>query len=324
MARRRPSTRFCSASSLSPSSSRCSSSGTCCAALLERSEQRLERAGLDRFARAAAGGPLDRRAATPLRGLVQPHNPSFGPLRCSIGAGARELRRLTSEPESPQGPAAPPTAEEELHMSDILLRPIIAMQVAVHQLREREDGQTTTEYAILLGFLAIAIIIALFFLRNVLRSLFSTRRAASRTGSGLDRASAAGSWHAARRGGPHAFSEGLGRTHPFGRLWSGRDRDNLRGPGDPAGQHSHVQGAGRAPLDWRRISTCPTSCCARSSHAGRGASAAGAGGWPDDDRVRDSARLPRYRHHHRAVLPEERAAQLFSSAASSVSRAPSS
>ena len=41
------------------------------------------------------------------------------------------------------------------------------------ELREREDGQTTTEYAILLGFLAIAIIIALFFLRNVLRSLFS-------------------------------------------------------------------------------------------------------------------------------------------------------
>ena len=59
-------------------------------------------------------------------------------------------------------------------MSDILMRPIIAMQIAVHRLREREDGQTTTEYAILLGFLAIAIIIALFFLRNVLRSLFSS------------------------------------------------------------------------------------------------------------------------------------------------------
>jgi Flp pilus assembly pilin Flp len=58
-------------------------------------------------------------------------------------------------------------------MSDILLRPIVALQVAVHDLREREDGQTTTEYAILLGFLAIAIIIALFFLRNVLRDLFS-------------------------------------------------------------------------------------------------------------------------------------------------------
>ena len=51
----------------------------------------------------------------------------------------------------------------------------------MHELREREDGQTTTEYAILLGFLAIAIIIALFFLRNVLRELFSSARAASRT-----------------------------------------------------------------------------------------------------------------------------------------------
>ena len=58
-------------------------------------------------------------------------------------------------------------------MTDILLRPIVAVQVAVHQLRQREDGQTTTEYAILLGFLAIAIIVALFFLRNVLRNLFS-------------------------------------------------------------------------------------------------------------------------------------------------------
>jgi Flp pilus assembly pilin Flp len=59
-------------------------------------------------------------------------------------------------------------------MTEALLRPLIAIQVAVHQLREREDGQTTTEYAILLGFLAIAIIIALFFLRNVLRGLFSS------------------------------------------------------------------------------------------------------------------------------------------------------
>ena len=58
-------------------------------------------------------------------------------------------------------------------MTDILMRPFVALQVAVHELREREDGQTTTEYAILLGFLAIAIIIALFFLRNVLRELFS-------------------------------------------------------------------------------------------------------------------------------------------------------
>ena len=58
-------------------------------------------------------------------------------------------------------------------MTDILMRPVVWLQLAVHDLREREDGQTTTEYAILLGFLAIAIIVALFFLRNILRDLFS-------------------------------------------------------------------------------------------------------------------------------------------------------
>ena len=58
-------------------------------------------------------------------------------------------------------------------MTDILMRPVVWLQVTVAELREREDGQTTTEYAILLGFLAIAIIVALFFLRNVLRGLFS-------------------------------------------------------------------------------------------------------------------------------------------------------
>ena len=58
-------------------------------------------------------------------------------------------------------------------MTNILMRPWVRLQVFATELREREDGQTTTEYAILLGFLAIAIIIALFFLRNVLRELFS-------------------------------------------------------------------------------------------------------------------------------------------------------
>ena len=58
-------------------------------------------------------------------------------------------------------------------MTDILMRPVVWLQVTVAELREREDGQTTTEYAILLGFLAIAIIVALFFPRNVLRGLFS-------------------------------------------------------------------------------------------------------------------------------------------------------
>jgi len=67
----------------------------------------------------------------------------------------------------------PSDRRRNLQMTDILMRPWIRLQIAATELREREDGQTTTEYAILLGFLAIAIIIALFFLRNVLRQLFS-------------------------------------------------------------------------------------------------------------------------------------------------------
>ncbi len=58
-------------------------------------------------------------------------------------------------------------------MTDVLLRTGVRLQLAATELREREDGQTTTEYAILLGFLAIAIIVALFFLRDVIRDLFS-------------------------------------------------------------------------------------------------------------------------------------------------------
>jgi Flp pilus assembly pilin Flp len=69
-------------------------------------------------------------------------------------------------------------------MHEILMRPLVRAQIAVAAVQEREDGQTTTEYAILLGFLAIAIIIALFFLRGVLRDLFSN--AASSVSNGPD------------------------------------------------------------------------------------------------------------------------------------------
>ncbi|MCS7006288.1 MAG: hypothetical protein RMM28_02580 [Thermoleophilia bacterium] len=57
-------------------------------------------------------------------------------------------------------------------MSDILLRPLVRLQIAVGELRSREDGQTTTEYAILLGFLAIAIIAAIVLLRGEIQELF--------------------------------------------------------------------------------------------------------------------------------------------------------
>ena len=73
-------------------------------------------------------------------------------------------------------------------MTDILMRPVVRLQLKLAELREREDGQTTTEYAILLGFLAIAIIVALFFLRDVLRELFSDAASSVSNAPGLSNA----------------------------------------------------------------------------------------------------------------------------------------
>ena len=130
-------------------------------------------------------------------------------------------------------------------MSDILLRPIIAMQIAVHRLREREDGQTTTEYAILLGFLAIAIIIALFFLRNVLRSLFSSAASSVSNAPGCLSPATERRCDTARGRGPYAVrgrsgarrieAEGLVGTHPSAGCRTAPSRTNLREPARQAG-----------------------------------------------------------------------------------------
>jgi Flp pilus assembly pilin Flp len=55
-------------------------------------------------------------------------------------------------------------------MTYLLMSPFVALQVAVHALAEREDGQTKTEYAILFAFVGIPIIVALYFLSNTLSS----------------------------------------------------------------------------------------------------------------------------------------------------------
>lgn len=52
-----------------------------------------------------------------------------------------------------------------------LLRAWVGLQLLPSRLRE-ERGQTTTEYAILIGFLAVAIIVAIIFLRDSIIDLF--------------------------------------------------------------------------------------------------------------------------------------------------------
>ncbi len=58
-------------------------------------------------------------------------------------------------------------------MSDILLRAAVTAQSSMYNLRDREDGQTMTEYAIIIAAVAVLLIVALLFLSGRIGSLFS-------------------------------------------------------------------------------------------------------------------------------------------------------
>jgi Flp pilus assembly pilin Flp len=59
-------------------------------------------------------------------------------------------------------------------MSDILLRPYVRVQTTIEALRNREEGQTITEYALIIASIAILLIIAMLFLAGKIDDLFSS------------------------------------------------------------------------------------------------------------------------------------------------------
>jgi Flp pilus assembly pilin Flp len=58
-------------------------------------------------------------------------------------------------------------------MSEILLRPYVRVQTTIAALRDREEGQTITEYALIIASIAILLIIAMLFLAGKIDDLFS-------------------------------------------------------------------------------------------------------------------------------------------------------
>ena len=58
-------------------------------------------------------------------------------------------------------------------MSNILLRPYVRVQTTIAALR-REEGQTITEYALIIASIAILLIIAMLFLAGKIDDLFSS------------------------------------------------------------------------------------------------------------------------------------------------------
>jgi len=59
-------------------------------------------------------------------------------------------------------------------MSDILLHSYVRAQSAIASVRDREDGQGLTEYALIIASIAILLIVAMLFLAGKLDDLFSS------------------------------------------------------------------------------------------------------------------------------------------------------
>ena len=57
-------------------------------------------------------------------------------------------------------------------MTEILLRPYLKAQTAIAALRDREEGQTITEYALIIASIAILLIVAMLFLAGKINVLF--------------------------------------------------------------------------------------------------------------------------------------------------------
>ena len=59
-------------------------------------------------------------------------------------------------------------------MSDILLRPYVRVHSTIAALRDREEGQGLTEYALIIASIAILLIVAMLFLAGKIDDLFSS------------------------------------------------------------------------------------------------------------------------------------------------------
>ncbi len=61
----------------------------------------------------------------------------------------------------------------EPQMNDLALMLIVAAQNGIARLRDEEEAQTLTEYALIIAVIAIGVLVALYFLRDQIKNLFS-------------------------------------------------------------------------------------------------------------------------------------------------------
>ena len=58
-------------------------------------------------------------------------------------------------------------------ISDLMTSIVVRAQNGIARLRDEEQAQTLTEYALIIAVIAIGVLIALYFLRDQIKTLFS-------------------------------------------------------------------------------------------------------------------------------------------------------
>ena len=58
-------------------------------------------------------------------------------------------------------------------MNNLALMLIVRAQNGIARLRDEEEAQTLTEYALIIAVIAIGVLVALYFLRDQIKTLFS-------------------------------------------------------------------------------------------------------------------------------------------------------
>jgi len=58
-------------------------------------------------------------------------------------------------------------------MNNLALMLIVRAQNGIARLRDEEEAQTLTEYALIIAVIAIGVLVALYFLRDQIKNLFS-------------------------------------------------------------------------------------------------------------------------------------------------------
>ena len=120
-------------------------------------------------------------------------------------------------------------------INTLMLKAIVSAQNGIARLRDEEEAQTLTEYALIIAVIAIGVLVALYFLRDQIKNLFS------KAGSSIDGIAVGPS----EGGGvPASPSSDVRTTFPSFEERGAHDDQHTDAEGDRLGTERHRAAAG--------------------------------------------------------------------------------